>query len=293
MSFKAYSAWNYQQEIEDLNRQSDKGWHLIKGGCFGSRFVYNPDICYRYQMDFQKVEDLGRYIEIFREQGWEYVNSTFNGWHFFRKLYDPSLPDSAYEIFTDRQSLEEMNQRWARVALVLVLLLGILVVIDSLRLLARPQLPVLIHTVTLLFEALFLLRGVLIMRKGQSNRPRRWDSALLLLFILVAIVGNSVSLNLMDRRPHLSCDQYGLAQEPAEISWVSFDVDYADRYYLDLTYTADKDISLTMLNEEGHIVFHEQGKSGDIEDMPLHLEKGKYEVILSYHSRHNVNLALN
>ena len=56
---------------------------------------------------------MGRYIETFREQGWEYVNSTFNGWHYFRKLYDPALPEEAYEIFSDRESLHELNSRWA------------------------------------------------------------------------------------------------------------------------------------------------------------------------------------
>ncbi len=91
-SYKIYPAWNYQKEIEDLNRASEQGWQLVNGGCLHSRFVKNSDIHYRYQLDYRKVGDMGRYIETFREQGWEYVSSTFNGWHCFRKLYDPSLP---------------------------------------------------------------------------------------------------------------------------------------------------------------------------------------------------------
>ena len=102
-SFRMYSAWNYMQEVEDLNKMSDEGWQLVRGGCFHSKFVKNPDIRYRYQLDYQKIDDMARYIEIFREQGWEYVNSTFNGWHYLKKLYDPALPDEAYEIFTDRE----------------------------------------------------------------------------------------------------------------------------------------------------------------------------------------------
>ena len=116
-SYKMYSAWNYGKEIEDLNEASEQGWQLVKGGCFHSRFEKNPDIQYRYQIDFGKIENMGLYIETFREQGWEYINSTFNGWHYFRKIYDPSLPEEAYEIFTDRESLHEMNSRWARLAL--------------------------------------------------------------------------------------------------------------------------------------------------------------------------------
>ena len=95
-SYRAYAAWNYQKEIEDLNAASDQGWQLVKGGCFHSRFVKNPNLRYRYQLDYRKIEDLGRYIETFREQGWEYINSTFIGWHYFRKLYDPSAPEEEY-----------------------------------------------------------------------------------------------------------------------------------------------------------------------------------------------------
>ena len=87
-SFKMYSAWNYQKEIEDLNKASLEGWQLKKGGGFHSTFVKNPDVCYRYQLDYGRIDDMGRYIETFREQGWEYINSTFNNWHYFRKAYD-------------------------------------------------------------------------------------------------------------------------------------------------------------------------------------------------------------
>ena len=47
-----YSAWNYMQEVEDLNKMSDEGWQLVRGGCFHSKLVKNPDIRYRYQLDY-------------------------------------------------------------------------------------------------------------------------------------------------------------------------------------------------------------------------------------------------
>lgn len=77
-SHRVYTAWNYQKEIEDLNKASEQGWQLIKGGCFSSKFKWNPDVRYRYQIDYPgKVEDMGRYIETFREQGWEFINATY------------------------------------------------------------------------------------------------------------------------------------------------------------------------------------------------------------------------
>ena len=62
---KVYSAWNYEKEIEDLNKASEEGGQLVKGGSFGSKFERNPNMQYRYQLDFRRVENMGRYIETY------------------------------------------------------------------------------------------------------------------------------------------------------------------------------------------------------------------------------------
>lgn len=106
---KVYTAWNYQKEIEDLNKASEQGWQLIKGGCFSSKFKWNPDVCYRYQIDYPgKVEDMGRYIETFREQGWEFINATFNGWHYFRKAYITTFQNTVNNVDTLELSTIEL-----------------------------------------------------------------------------------------------------------------------------------------------------------------------------------------
>jgi hypothetical protein len=40
--FGIYAAWNYELEVEDLNKMSEQGWQLIKGGCFSNKFKKNP-----------------------------------------------------------------------------------------------------------------------------------------------------------------------------------------------------------------------------------------------------------
>ena len=94
-----YAAWEFDREVRDLEARSRNGWQLIKGGCFHSKFAFDDSVQYRYALDFnQGIEDPARYREIFAEQGWEFINSTFNGWHYFRKAYDPSLPEEEYQI---------------------------------------------------------------------------------------------------------------------------------------------------------------------------------------------------
>lgn len=116
-SYRVYFAWDFDREIEDLNQKSREGWQLIEGGCFHSRFELDNNVCYRYQIDFNnKVDNLERYVEMFREQGWEYINSTYNNWHYFRKKYNENLPQEEYQIYTDYDSKKEMAERWLKIA---------------------------------------------------------------------------------------------------------------------------------------------------------------------------------
>ena len=240
--WKMYSAWNYEKEIEDLNKLSEQGWQLVKGGLLHSKFKKESGVRFRYQLEYRDVEDMGRYIETFREQGWEYVNSTFNHWHYFRKAWDPALPEEAYEIFTDRESLREMSKGWIRAALIAIVLLAGFAVSSGIRMIDKPQLPTLVQLLALLLEIGLLLRGVLIMRNPDASRNRRHDSAVLTAILVVALFGAVAALPLTLLRPSFSTEQRASAvDEPiVDNRWVDFTVKYPDNYYLDLEMQAEK-----------------------------------------------------
>lgn len=115
-----FLAFDYDREEEYLNTMSGKGWQLKKGGMFFH--LYEKCIeSYRYKLDYNtKVkmnsDDYSRYLSFFSEQGWEHVNSTTNGWHYFRKKYSPDIADDEYNIYTDDTSLKEMLIRWIKLA---------------------------------------------------------------------------------------------------------------------------------------------------------------------------------
>lgn len=113
VSHKIYESWEYEREIDDLNRMSEQGWQLEKGGCFHSVFIKNDKEKYIYQIDYSpKLKDKDRYLEMFSEQEWEYINSTFNGWHYFKKAYRDDMSEEEKIIYTDKQSLYEMQNRY-------------------------------------------------------------------------------------------------------------------------------------------------------------------------------------
>ena len=282
-SYKAYSAWNYQKEVEELNAASEQGWQLVSGGCFHSRFVKNPNVRFRYQLDYGKIEDMGRYIETFREQGWEYINSTFNGWHYFRKIYDPSLPEEEYEIFTDRESMQEMNGRWARLALIISALLAVCAVISAVRMFRQPNLPRLVQLLVFAVESAVLFRGGLIMRNPEASRSRRGDGKLLAAFFAVILLGCVGMLILEDTRPNMYTEQNAATvdQPIVDNRWNDFEVRYPDNYYLDLKIKAPELLTFEIINENGESVYKVTETEFEEENIRLKLPKGKYQFSMS------------
>ena len=293
-SFRMYSAWNYQKEIEDLNKASMEGWQLKKGGGFHSTFVKNPDVCYRYQLDYGRIDDMGRYIETFREQGWEYVNSTFNGWHYLRKLYDPSLPEEAYEIFTDRQSLQEMNRRWARFALIIGLILAAFAIFWTVRVIMEPNWPRILRLITFGFESGVLIFGSLVMMNPDAKKSRRGDNLFVVLFVAGILLGAVGSIVLDARRAHFQTNQTaGSVDTPsADEDWMSFLVPYSDYYYIDVDLEGEKPVTVKLLNETGEVLYAGTGTDLHEKNVQLRLSKGSYSLTLSKESGFKADVVL-
>ena len=185
-SFRFYTAWNYQKEIEDLNRESEQGWQLVKGGCLSSTFQFDPSIRYRYQLDYPgKIEDQERYLELFQEQGWEHMNATFNGWQYFRKKYDPTAPEESYKIFTDRASLQEMNGHWVNAAIILAVATAFVFTLQVLLLFFEPGMISLLRMVSSGVLLLILIRGIWIMKNTEKNQCHYGDNVFFIGMLLV------------------------------------------------------------------------------------------------------------
>ncbi len=291
-SFKAYAAWNYQGEIDDLNRASEQGWQLVKGGCFHSRFVKDPGVRYRYQLDYGKIGDMPRYLETFREQGWEYVNSTWNGWHYLRKLYDPSLPEEEYEIFTDRESLREMNGRWVRLALAFGIILLAFAVLYLIQLIRTPQLFTLVRVLIFGIESAILLRGAVVMRNPDSGRRRvNTNLAVFIAVILIGLVAGSV---LQLARPGFQTNQQASEIDAPIVDnrWADFQVYYPDLYYLDLEMESRDPMTFAVVNEAGETVYSVTDTDFSEEDIALRLPRGQYEVSMSCESGYRVDCTI-
>ena len=258
--WNVYAAWDYTREIEDLNKMSDNGWQLIKGGLFSNRYKKNDSMRYRYQLDFNpKIEDMGRYIETFREQGWEYVNSTFNGWHYFRKLYDKAGDD--YEIYNDSQSLKEMQAKWQKMGRAFMVILLLLTVLELIFTIKWPRFYSALLTLTLLIEVFVIGRGVFVLRNPQraDGHKRSWNGApAFLTVLLIGMVGTIVLMGLRNNYSfNTKSEVYSAISSDikAAVDWGDVKVQYPDFYSFEVSGYTSSPMSWAVVNTQtGEVV---------------------------------------
>lgn len=174
-SYRTYTAWNYEKEEDFINENSNGGWQLIKGGCFHSVYEKDDSKKYVYKIDYnpetmKKSIENKRYIEMFEDLGWEYINSTYNGWNYFRKEYNENSDASEYEIYTDHTSYKEMLGRWCKLGKVIFVVELVLALIYTL--IAIKHMDIFIGIEAVLFWGIFLWikKGLDIMNEKMEDK---------------------------------------------------------------------------------------------------------------------------
>lgn len=110
---RMYNIAQYEKEQEWLRYMHRNGWRFIHVNFIG---LYTFEACEPedviYQLDFQNGSADSDYIQIFKDCGWEYVQSTM-GFHYFRKPSSACEDSSGrdYEIFCDDESRLDMVKR--------------------------------------------------------------------------------------------------------------------------------------------------------------------------------------
>ena len=107
--FKVYLAWQDERESAWLRHMANKGWHFTSYTFCVYTFVKGEPSDVVYQLDFNNdiKNDHDSYVELFRADGWELVD-TFGSWHYFRK---PCSAGGNMHIYTDRDSQIKKYQK--------------------------------------------------------------------------------------------------------------------------------------------------------------------------------------
>ena len=278
--FAMYPAWEYRREIEDLNALSDKGWQLEKCGNLHSVFYRDESVRYRYALDYnQNIDDPARYRDTFAEQGWEFVNDTFNGWHVFRKRYDPSLPPEEYDIYTDEQSVQDMASRWSRLGYVCGTIELICAALNLFALIGRLSIINIAMALVCLILGVVILVGARRIRRpetaGMPRKSLRWCFAVV--FILLAL-GLVFGLNHFGA---ISTSEYVYDPDLPPWTW-EMSVPLPDFYTLEVEADTDANVEITVTDKSG-AVLETMGGGGDLRAKEtMFLLPGKYDVTVQY-----------
>lgn len=174
-SFKGYMAWDVDKEELALDQKSQSGWQLIKGGCFHSVFQRDESCQYRHKIDYnpdvhKSEAERERYVGFFESQDWEYINSTYNGWNYFKKKYDPMLPAGEYEIYSDQASYQDMIVRWLRLGRALQFLEGIMGAACLYHVIFEQQYVDMVPAALAIVIVLWLQCGICKMKEKRINK---------------------------------------------------------------------------------------------------------------------------
>lgn len=145
---KVFFAWQDDKEEIWLREMAQKGWVLENYTFLTYTFYKSETKDYIYKLDYKRINnsEMGEYLKIFEDAGWEHV-AEFLGWHYFRSEADECLLP---EIYSDTNSKVQKYKS----------LLGILIpvtILNIINLLNMTINPVYWH-----LNSLWGIRGLLI-----------------------------------------------------------------------------------------------------------------------------------
>ena len=278
--FTMYPAWEYRREVEDLNRLSDAGWQLKKGGCFRSVFYRDETARYRYALDYNNhIDDPSRYRDTFAEQGWEFINDTFNGWHFFRKRYDPSLPDEEYEIYTDEQSVQDMAGRWSRLGYALGAVELAVTAVNGLMALRHPSVFSILVTLACLVLGVTILVGAWRIRHphvaGKPRKSLHWCFTTVFSILALGLLFGVL------RYYQSSSSEY--VYDPSAPPWTwEMSAPLPDFYTMHVEADTDAVVRITVTDKKGEVLATMGGGRDLRAKKTMFLWPGKYDVTVQY-----------
>lgn len=259
--FNMFPDWCYEQEQKDLDRLSADGWHLVKPGQHFHKYEQDTTTRYRYQMDYQNDElDLERYEEIYAEQGWELLGSS-RGWHYFRKPYDPTVPEEAYEIFTDEESITVLRKRWVRTALIGILSSFLLFLLGAFAFYRFPSWQTLIPLIFVGIEIMYCFYSIVRIRHPKKQRCPKAAFGITLLYagsltLCVFAFFGARFAHIGTTQGHIHTVDAPIPAAPENAMELdSFEIYLSDNYLMNFFIVADASICFTIRNQQGDAVF--------------------------------------
>lgn len=287
--FGVYFAWDYDREEARINSMAKDGWQLKKGGSLHHTYE-RSDKNYRYKIDYNtnakfNNEEYRRYLSFFEEQGWELINSTFNGWYYFRKPYVEGSDKDEYELYTDNDSLKDMLSKWNAIARGLQVCFLVLFILNLVHFIFNKWYFSSFSALGALFGFLFFQAGIASMKRKriqtQSKSKRRINISYLLL--LGMIISYILMFNTTDEYNYDYKLKYSQSiNKDTEKRVETMAVEKDGSYTLDIKSKGDRGIVGIQILKDTTVVYSTSGANYNI-ITDIELEKGEYQIEVRYY----------
>ena len=286
---KFYLAFDYDKEEADINAMAEKGWQLKTGASFYHMYE-RSDRKYRYRLDYNPkalmdYEEKHRYLELFEEQGWEMISSTFNGWFYFRKLSLDGYNESDYIIYTDDSSLLDMLSRWMKIARILEIYSIACIILELVCYIEARRSFMLITILMCAFGVVLMQLGISVMKKKKAN-PHEYKrrgvvlgyiafTGMILSLILFFVFGSGIPYVYhmeIDTRINSSTSDFT----------DTFEVKKDGIYYVNVDVINDRGGVMVRLLRDGDVVFNAGGTEFSVSKQEQKLKKGTYSIDVIY-----------
>lgn len=280
-----FLVYDYDKEEDYINAMSLKGWQLKKGGMFHHTYERSDQV-YRYRLDFNNKANINpeegqRYLHIFSEQGWEHINSTFNGWHYFRKKYDPGVSEDEYDIYTDDTSLKEMLGKWIKFARILQVFLTLMLIIYIPMYMATKSLLGMMDLIIFITGMLLMQLAVWHLKKKKLSARTKSVPASIAGYLLLIIMFASLILTwfFLFYKPSIYKTDFSVNSNTEEhIDTMTLDSD--GHYGLYLKCKSSGGSAFLRISKNNKLIFRSGGEASS--EAWLNLEAGKYRIETIY-----------
>lgn len=179
---------------------------------------------------------------------------------------------------------------WEKVIKILLILSGILEILQIWKLYQEPQLAQIFMVVLLLiFVGAFGYGYYTIRSSNHGKTPKYRMGKITYILLICLILGFAIAYSvLFFLRPSVSdkiqSDNYEIKKEQGYQLLKSFDVKYSDHYYLSLKIDNQYPVTFQLLDEKGNEIFSNMAMKMNRKAIKLKLDKGTYELHLSFAS---------
>lgn len=283
-----FLAWDFDSEEVYINKQAKLGWQLVKGNLWSQEYV-RSDVEYRYRLDYfqqtrKSEEEIARYFDMHADMGWEFINSTFNGWNYFRKKYVPGTPEEDYELYTDNESLQGMLKRFIGLLRIFQLLFLFNMFTPVVQMIENFDLTELLLAGMQFMGLCLMESGVISLKRKRVGKKPRWTvgrvgSYALWVACVLCICSYFAAMPSMFRDPvYYTSFNGSLMDKELEMSH-QFTVEKERNYTVEIDVSVG-DVPVQVIlsaADNGEILVAGSGTQVEIKEK-LRLEKGEYQI---------------